>query len=327
MSRLAKNPNLVIKNLIAFIKEEAIKNPHFTKSLIVHFLIILFISGAIPSCTSKPIKPKVVEVNIMPLADKINPNAKPQAEQPKPKPILPKKVEPPKPKPKPIKQPPKPVEAPKPKPKPQEALERKKAIEPPQPKKADAPSPKKDEVKPDIKPLPEVIKKQELNKDKEDQAGKKSLLKDLEKKEESLDDLFSEIEKKKEEIKEVKTQPTQTNNAPNKAEEEVVDQAFVRDLMQKIQSQISRCWSIPVGAKDVGAMQVRLYIKLDSAGNVLQVKILDSGYYNSDPTFRVVADSAVWAVKDCSPLQGLPADKYIHWQEIEFNFNPALMAD
>ncbi|MDX1950307.1 MAG: hypothetical protein SFT90_07420 [Rickettsiales bacterium] len=326
MAKFPKKSGLSLKKIIAFIREKARQSPHLTKSLIAHFILILLISGAIPSCTSKPIKPKVVEVNIMPMADKINPQAKPQAHNQKPKPILPKKVEPPKPKPKP-KEPPKPVEQPKPKPKPQEAIERKKAIEPPQPKKADAPSPKKDEVKPEIKPLPEVIKKQEVNKDKEDQAGKKSLLKDLEKKEESLDDLFGEIEKKKEEIKEAKPQPKTSTQAPNTANEDVVDEAFVRDLMQKIQSQISRCWSIPIGAKDVGNMQVTLYIKLDSAGNVLQVKIMDSGLYNSDQTFRVVADSAVWAVKDCSPLQGLPTDKYKFWQEIEFNFNPALMAN
>ncbi len=320
-TRTNKITNLA-SDFFEFLRNKSGRSPHITKSIILHIFIFLGFSGAIPSC-SKPIKPvTTITVDIMPLSDQIKPNAVPQAKQQVAKPVPPtppKKIE--KPKPKPIE--PKPA-AEKPKPVKQEAIEKKKAEEAPQPKKTDLPSIKKDEVKEKPEPKPDIVKKQEVNKDKEEQAGKKSLLKDLEKKEESLDELFNTIDKEKPKAEPVVTQPVA--QAQTQAEDAAADEAFARDLMQKIQSQITRCWSIPIGAKEVQDMQVRLYISLDSTGNVLQVKIMDTGLYNSDNIYRVLADSAVWAVKECSPLQGLPTDKYKFWKEIEFLFNPAMMA-
>ncbi len=304
----------------SYIKDKAAESPHLTKSLLIHFFLLIVASGMIPSC-HKIQKPNVISIDILPLTDQIKPDAKPQKTQAKPQP---KKIEPPKPK---IKTPPKIVEQPKPKPQKQEAIERKKAIEPPQPKKADLPSPTKEEVKPKPEPEKDVVKKQELNKDTVEQAGKKSLLKDLEKKEESLDDLFQELDNKKEEIKNIKPQPQPVAQAQTHAQDEAVDQAFARDLMQKIKSQISRCWSIPIGVKDIQDIQVNLFIALDVSGNVMQVRILDTGLYASDNYYRVLADSAERAVRECSPLQGMPVEKYKFWKEIEFSFNPAMMAN
>lgn len=302
-----------------FLRNKAGQSPSLTKSLILHLFLLLAFSGAIPSCDTKTIKPTVVTVDILPLSDQIKPNAKPQPRPQPAKPVPPappKKIEKPKPiKPKPIAEKPKPVK--------QEAIEKKKAVEAPQPKKTDLPSIKKDEVKEKPEPKPDIVKKQELNKDTEDQTGKKSLLKDLEKKEESLDELFDQIEKVKPKAEPVAPQPS--TQAPTEATEDAVDESFARDLMQKIQSQIARCWSIPIGAKEGKNTQVRLFISLDSTGNVLQVRILDTGLYNSDNNYRVLADSTVWAVKECSPLQGLPTDKYQFWKEIEFTFDPAMM--
>ena len=44
-----------------------------------------------------------------------------------------------------------------------------------------------------------------------------------------------------------------------------------------------------------------------------------------DPVFRAFAESAVRAVRACSPLK-LPPESYQVWRNIIFNFDPSRMA-
>ena len=73
-------------------------------------------------------------------------------------------------------------------------------------------------------------------------------------------------------------------------------------------------------------MNVKIYVKFSESGEALDVKFVDTMRYASGDTFYVAAaDSAVRAVKACSPLKGLPKDKYSTWKEIELNFDPKEM--
>ncbi|NBO19672.1 MAG: energy transducer TonB, partial [Proteobacteria bacterium] len=49
------------------------------------------------------------------------------------------------------------------------------------------------------------------------------------------------------------------------------------------------------------------------------------GKYQSDPFYRAAADAAVRAVQRCSPLTGLPSDKYETWKQMELRFDPKYM--
>lgn len=291
---------LMLDRGLAFISAKSIKYPHYTKSVILHFFLVLVLSGMLPKCSKDIEKPKVIAIDILPLGEA--PKTTPQAQNPKPaeqkKPEI-KKPEPPKE----VK---KPETATK-----MEKVEKPKPVAKPAVKK---PAPTKVEKKPEVK---EIKKVDEQKKDSVDQEGQKKLLKDLEKKEQAqLDELFEEASTKPEPVQ-------QTAQASGKSEP-VIDAAFVNELMGKIQSQISQCWNIPIGAEDVQNIKVRLFIALTSTGAVTDVKIIDQLQYNTDNVYRVVADSAIWAVKECSPLQGLPADKYDVWKEIEFTFDPSL---
>jgi len=44
-----------------------------------------------------------------------------------------------------------------------------------------------------------------------------------------------------------------------------------------------------------------------------------------DDFFRTAAESAVRAVRLCTPLKNLPTTKYDRWQEITLTFNPREM--
>jgi len=92
-------------------------------------------------------------------------------------------------------------------------------------------------------------------------------------------------------------------------------------------TQISKCWAIPAGARDADSTSVRLRISLAVDGSLTSVKIVDEGRYNEagETFFRAWADSAVRAVRGCSPITGLPPKKYKSWSELELNFDPRKM--
>jgi outer membrane biosynthesis protein TonB len=288
----------IINKYFSYLRGKSIENPNVTKSLILHFCIVLAVSGMLPTCTRKIEKPKVISVDIMPMGP---------AEKTAPKPTQPQEVkkEPPKQEPKPL--PPKEVK------KPAEAVKMEKAEKPKPVAKPDEkkPAPKKVEKKPE----PEKKKQDKQKKDDRDQEGKKKLLKDLEKKEQAkLDDIFEQA---------AEETITPVSQVQNSGKSDVIDPALVNEIRGKLQQQVIENWSIPIGVKDVQSMQVGLYIALTPQGAVTEVKIMDQIQYSTDNKYRVMADSAFRAVKEASPFKGLPADKYELWKEIEFNFNPA----
>ena len=94
-----------------------------------------------------------------------------------------------------------------------------------------------------------------------------------------------------------------------------------------IKSQIVPCWNIPAGAKNAEELSLNLRLTMSRDGEVLRV-VMDAGEkarYNKDTFFRAAVDSAIRAVRKCSPLEGLPAEKFASWQELELNFDPGAL--
>jgi outer membrane biosynthesis protein TonB len=94
-----------------------------------------------------------------------------------------------------------------------------------------------------------------------------------------------------------------------------------------IRSQIAKCWSVPAGAKDAHELIVILRLELAQDGSVIKVELAkdSKSRYASDNFYRAAADSAMRAVKQCSPLQNLPVDKYGTWRDMELTFDPKEM--
>jgi TonB family protein len=98
--------------------------------------------------------------------------------------------------------------------------------------------------------------------------------------------------------------------------------------LDAIRSQISKCWSVPAGAKNAQDLQVTLRVQLDQTGMVVDVQIADEStarYSSGDTFFRAAADSAMRAVRQCSPLRNLPPEKYDTWRDIIMTFDPKEM--
>ena len=95
-------------------------------------------------------------------------------------------------------------------------------------------------------------------------------------------------------------------------------------LVASISRQITPCWNIPVAAQGIGGLRAELNIVLGPDGSVQSVVPTDAGRMSRDPVFRAFAESAVRAVRACSPLK-LPPESYQLWRNIIFNFDPSRM--
>ena len=93
-------------------------------------------------------------------------------------------------------------------------------------------------------------------------------------------------------------------------------------LAASISRQITPCWNIPVAAQGIGGLRAELNIVLGSDGSVQSVAPTDAARMSRDPVFRAFAESAVRAVRACSPLK-LPPESYQVWRNIIFNFDPS----
>ena len=93
-------------------------------------------------------------------------------------------------------------------------------------------------------------------------------------------------------------------------------------LAQAVNRQVSPCWSIPAGAKDAANMRVAIRIRMNPDGTLgAAPKVEDTQRMGRDTSFRVVAESALRALRTCAPFK-LPYDQYDMWKDIIFTFDP-----
>ncbi|NKB22423.1 MAG: hypothetical protein GKS01_18200 [Alphaproteobacteria bacterium] len=234
--------------------------------------------------------------------------------------VLPEQM-PEKPAPKPVAQP-KPIVPPPP---PVAAVPPPPPLAIPEPAPEPLPPPPKAKPKPKPKPKPKVVKKAKPKKPAKvarvapkprrkppppDEFRK--LLKDLTKRKKPT----PKVAKKTPKI--VKPQPTPVRSAYARRQTE-------NELSKKVRQQVVPCWNIPGGAKDAQKMQIGVRIRLNRDGSLIGApRVIDTGRFRTDQSFRVVAESAVRALLNprCSPLR-LPYGQYEIWKDITFNFDPS----
>jgi hypothetical protein len=96
-----------------------------------------------------------------------------------------------------------------------------------------------------------------------------------------------------------------------------------KSQIDAIQKQLASCWAPPVGARDKD-IEVRLKVGLEKDGSVKSAELL-SRRRMDESCYRAVAESAMRAVRICSPLEGLPAEKYQAWKVLDLTFDPKEM--
>ncbi len=216
----------------------------------------------------------------------------------------------------------KPAEKPPAEPKKEEEKKSEAKPSPPVKTTEAAPPPPEEKVAPPKEKEKEKEKKPE--KKKEEKKPKKP-------KEEDLMEVLRAVKEtaQKEKEKEKKEDAAKDNTEPTKSQSTKYDPGLPMTLSERdaIMSQLARCWNVPAGAKDAHELVVVLNAEYNQDGSYLRVELAreSAGRYQSDSFFRAAADAAIRAVKQCSPLQGLPQGKYQTWRLMELRFDPKYM--
>tara|TARA_B110000459_G_C16560597_1_gene471393 strand:+ start:544 stop:1350 length:807 start_codon:yes stop_codon:yes gene_type:complete len=92
-----------------------------------------------------------------------------------------------------------------------------------------------------------------------------------------------------------------------------------------IRSQFLRCWSVPLGIKYDDSMVVKVKITLKQDGSLMKPpEVTDHQRMNkpSEKYFKVLAESALRAVRRCDPIKAPAADRYDKWKDMQLSFDP-----
>lgn len=292
-----------------------------TASFCLHVAVILLATFGLPNLIKPPPpeeQPPVIDVQLVTLSNVTNTPTRPKEVAPErddPKP------EPPKPEP-----PPKPVEAPPPSksepppPKPQ-------AVAPPEPKPAPTP-----EVKPEPKPEPKPQAPAELNNTKPTKKPKAP---------EDFDAILKNLAKN---LPQQKAEPKAEakKSAPQQSFEDLMKDAIPanrrnpgdpnqqvtmneRDYIQNvIQSAMLRCWNVQAGVKDAKDLVMSIKITFGADASVTNVRLEDSTTGKSQ-AWIVAAESAMRALRACSPYPELTKLPYDKWRDVVARFDPSRM--
>jgi len=188
-----------------------------------------------------------------------------------------------------------------------------------------APPAEKKKEKPDRIPLPEdltkekkkIVKKKQNPEEVKEQIRQAS---EFEKKELfDPNQIAALIDKSKEETAE-------TLKKNKKLTQSSVKTSFANALTlsqeDALKAQIFGCWSLPLGLPYQKNLLVRIKLRLKQDGTVLRSEILDHARMNKPGQgfYRVLAESALRAVRICQPLRVPPAG-YDRWKDLQLNFN------
>lgn len=306
-------------------------------SVLFHAAIVAVGFVGLPALRNPPPAPEIpIVVELVDLGPVTNLPTARELKKEEPKPEPPKAVETPKPPPPPppkakapppppppvppreevaaVPPPPKPKPAPKKEPKPEPKPEPKKEVKKPEPKtpvRLAKAKPRRKPPPPD--PFAGVLKTVERLK-KQPPPEKQEEKKKAKTPEKKKDDFQQQI------AKALSRRPTAHN--PNRRMS-----ISERDaLISAIRDQVTKCWSLPAGAKGAEDMIIEIKVAVNQDGRVRTANIENSGRMYSDPFYRAMAESALRAVLNprCSPFK-VPIDRYEVWKDLTLVFNPKEM--
>lgn len=197
-------------------------------------------------------------------------------------------------------------------------IEEKKPIEEPKPEEAKEALPEKKEESKEEKPKEEEKKPAEKPKE----------VKKKEPKTDELDSLLKNLEQSSEgnNVKSNKHQRSKKADNTKEAKGVYTDGLPLSDSETSlIKRQIERHWSnVPAGVRGNNKVKVIISITLDKAGNVEQAKVKERICPNIPASVcEALADNAIRAVWQASPIENLDPACFNHWKEINFSFDPS----
>ena len=179
--------------------------------------------------------------------------------------------------------------------------------------------------KPDAVPLPENIKQiKELLEKRQNPVKVENLDKqtsEFEKKEIFDPNKISAlIDKSKKDNAEIEKKTSL--EATQSQQKNVVVSKLTITQEDAIKAQIFKCWNIPIGLPYNENLTVKVRLKLNPDGSLISSEILDQSRMNAggQTYYKVLAESALRAVKLCNPLK-VPPTEYEKWKEMQLNFD------
>ena len=193
-----------------------------------------------------------------------------------------------------------------------------------------APPKKVKKIKPDAIPLPdqkvEKIKKIEEKQNPEIDDNKVKQVSEFEKKEIfNPNDIAALIDKSKENLAETNIK----NRKITQSQDKSMDiSALTLSEEDALKAQIFGCWSIPLGLPYNENLLVRIKLKLNPDGTIIDSEIIDHARMNmpGQNFYRVLAESALRAVQLCQPLR-VPSTGYERWKDLQLNFDAREMLE
>jgi hypothetical protein len=281
-------------------------------------LIILFFS--ISSQNSKKFEEKVYTVDILPVTNKTNiknlskqkttkeiPEQEKKAAKKFVQPEAPQKIE-------------KNVKPPKSAPKEEKKEDQNKIVEPtskPKDKKTKEPS----KVVPTAKQKSATPPKKN-EKPKNNSAAQDKPVKEVDSKPQEVDDDFDVLQKSLEKTITEKNNKAEINKTKT-AKGPYNDQLPLSISQQDdIKRQIASCWTPPSGGINAKEMTVVLKVELKQDAALENIKVISKPKTSNERMSKAAVAAAIRAIKKCSPLKNLPAERYDSWRELEINFDP-----
>lgn len=94
-----------------------------------------------------------------------------------------------------------------------------------------------------------------------------------------------------------------------------------------VKGQIEKNWRPPVGLEKLDEVRVLLHMSLEKNGEIKDIIVKQIICpLSSDNTCKLTAESAIRAVRQSSPIENLPADRYDIWKEFDLIFDPSQIA-
>ena len=140
-----------------------------------------------------------------------------------------------------------------------------------------------------------------------------------------LDNIAKLIDKAKEDTAEL---IKRNNDITQDQDKNIVTSGLTLSEEDALKAQIFGCWSVPLGLPYNEDLLVRIKLMLEPDGLVAKTEILDHARMNKpgQAFFKVLAESAIRAVKLCQPLR-VPASGYERWKELQLNFDAREMLE
>lgn len=311
-------------------------------SAILHGGIVAATFLSWPTSIDKSVQPDFVPVELLEIADTTNVRASAKSEDPKPDPKPAAKPDPkpkaapdprpeppppppPEPEPKPVAEP---EPAPEPEPEPAPAPETAEAQPEPAPSEDPVPAPPVPKAKPKAvkEPPKEVAEAEpEPTPEKKPEKPKKEDPPPEDDKPFDPDAVIAGLEDKEDTDTETDSAPEETPAEDEKPQKGIGDPSRATATIQDaFKTQVSKCWSPPVGAPSPENLIVLIRVRMNRDGSLSGMpEYLEPGKM-SDPYYRAAAEAGRRAIMGCQNYK-LPADSYDLWDVLDVEFDPSKM--